>query len=732
MVSMTAAAVAMAALAAIRRRPRRRLINSLRQNRRTQVTGIQQIVDLLFSSGPKSEAEAQTFAELKQVSIGVGLAVTGLFFYPLQIISMIVLFPIMSGTFKTAYRHLVHERRASADVLNAIFLAATLAGGFLFALSIGGWFVVLVKWLAIKTEDHAKHGIIDLFGQQIRSVWMLVDGVEVEVPVEQVQTGDLIIIYAGQMAPMDGAIVQGHASIDQHMLTGEAQPAEKGPGDRVLAATIVLAGRIVVQVEKAGDETTAAQIGRILTDTSDFKESLVARATIFNDSIALPFILASGLLMPFLGVERALGVLMSTPGYRMVLYGPLSMLSYLHLAAQQGILIKDGRSLELLDEVDTVVFDKTGTLTLDQPYVSAIHTWAGFTEERVLAYAAAAEAPQSHPVASAILQAAAALGIITEAVDAAEYEIGYGIQARLGGHTVRVGSRRFMSMHAIPIPSAAEILQEDVHNAGHSMVMVSVDRTLVGAIVLQPTLRPEAETIVRQLRARGLQLYIISGDHEAPTQQLADQLGVDGYFAQILPKDKADLVRQLQAEGRKVCFVGDGINDSIALKTANVSISLHGAATIAIDTAQIVLMKGNLAQLPAIFTLADEFVANMRVNFLAATLPCVVIIGGALFLGWGLTTNLVLYQISVPFALYNTVRPLLHQKGRADAEEQTHLAEQTHAAVLNGQVVSLPAQPSSPELFVNGIVPPAMARVPQSATQQSSKKAVSERKITHD
>lgn len=676
MASMTAAA------AAIRRKPRRRLIDSFRQNRLAQVTGVQQIVDLLFSSGPKSEAEAQTFAELKQVSVGLGLAATGLFFYPLQIIGMIVLLPIMSGPFKTAYSHLVHERRVSADVLNAIFLAATLASGFLFALSIGGWFVVLVKWLAIKTEDHTKQGIVDLFGQQIRSVWMLVNGAEVEVPVEQVQTGDLIIIHAGQMAPMDGVIVEGHASVDQHMLTGEAQPAEKGPGDRVLAATIVLAGRTVVQVEKAGDETTAAQIGRILTDTDDFKESLVARATIFNDSIALPFILASGLLLPFLGVERALGVLMSTPGYRMVLYGPLSMLSYLHLAAQQGILIKDGRSLELLEGVDTVVFDKTGTLTLEKPYVSAIHTWAGFTEEKVLAYAAAAEARQSHPIARAILQAAATQGIITDAVDTAEYEIGYGIQVRLDGHTVRVGSRRFMSMHAIEIPLAAESLQEDLHHAGHSMVMVSVDGILVGAIVLQPTLRPEAETIVRQLRARGLQLYIISGDHKAPTQQLADQLGVDGYFAEVLPEDKADLVRQLQAEGRKVCFVGDGINDSIALKTANVSISLHGATTIAIDTAQIVLMEGNLAQLPAIFTLSDEFAANMRVNFLAATLPCVLILGGAIFLGWGVTTNLILYQISVPFALYNTVRPLLRQKGRAAANEQAQIAGQIHATML--------------------------------------------------
>jgi len=555
------------------------------------------------------------------------------------------------------------------DVLTAILLSGMIANGFLLSLLIGGWFVVLVRWLAIKTEDHSKQGIIDLFGQQLRSVWLVVDDVEVEVPVEEVQAGDHVVIHAGQMIPMDGLILAGHASIDQHMLTGEAQPAEKEPGDRVLAATLVLAGRIVVRVEKTGDETTAAQIGRILTDTRDFKESLVTRATTFNDRIALPCIALSGLALPFLGIEGALSVLMSTPGHRMVFYGPLSMLSYLHLAAQHGILIKDGRSLELLEDVDTVVFDKTGTLTLDQPHVYKLYACTGFTEETVLAYAAAAEAKQSHPIARAILQAAAAHGIQPVGVEASQYEIGYGIQVQIDGCTVRVGSRRFMEMYAIPIAPDLETLYEELHHAGHSLVMVSVGAVLAGAIVLQPTLRPEAETVIRQLRAQGLQLYILSGDHEAPTRRLADHLKMDGYFAEVLPEEKADRIKHLQAQGRKVCFVGDGINDSIALKTAYVSISLHGATTIAIDTAQIVLMKNSLAQLPLVFTLANEFSANMRLNFLAALFPGALILAGTIFLGWGLTVNTLLYQISVPFALYNTMRPLLQQKVRTTQNE---------------------------------------------------------------
>ncbi len=666
-----------------------RLVDHLMQTALPYSEQIRHIWEIFVGSTAKSAAEQQVLAELKLVTLGTGLAVGGFFWYPLQLAGVLCLLPTMKEVFIAAYRHVVHERRATGELLSAVFLAAALGGGLWFPLNVGGLFLVLTKWLAVKTEDQSKQGIIDLFGQQIRAVWLLVDDVEVEVPVERVQPGDRIVIHAGQMAPMDGVIVEGHASIDQHMLTGEAQPAEKGPGDPVLAATIILTGHITVEVEKAGEATTAAQIGRILTDTSDFKASLVARATEFNDRMALPFLLLGALTLPFIGLDRALGVLTGTPGYRMVLYGPLSMLSYLHLAAQHSILIKDGRSLELLQEIDTVVFDKTGTLTLDQPYVSGIYASEGFSETEVLTYAAAAETKQSHPLARAILEAATAQGITTPPIDDAAYEMGYGIQVRLEGKTILVGSRRFMVMHEIALAATVEALQDEVHHAGHSLVMVAVDGILAGAITLQPILRPEAKTIVQQLRTRGLQLYIISGDHDAPTRQLADELGMDGYFAEVLPEDKADLVKQLQAQGRKVCFVGDGINDSIALKRANVSISLHGATTIAIDTAQIVLMDGDLAQLPQIFTLADEFAANMRVNFLAATVPCIVIIGGALFLGWGLLPSLILYQVSVPFALYNTVRPLWAQKRQANVPTHIDTAYRSNVSALLPDITSV-------------------------------------------
>jgi len=338
------------------------------------------------------------------------------------------------------------------------------------------------------------------------------------------------------------------------------------------------------------------------------------------------------------------------------------MLSYLQVAAQRGILVKDGRALEALDEVDTVLFDKTGTLTLEQPTVSRVLCYNGVAEPEILRYAAAAEAKQSHPIARAILQAAHDHGLDLPLLEDAQYKVGYGLKTQIEGRTTRVGSVRFMSAEQIAVPAEVAVQQAASHTAGNSLVLVALDGEVVGAIELQPTLRPEARQIISNLHARGIQTAIISGDNEAPTQRLAAELGIDRYFAEVLPEDKANLVTQLQEEGHKVCFVGDGINDSIALKSADVAVSLRGATTIATDMAEIVFMDGTLGQLPTLFELADDFAANMRTNLLAAVVPGAIGIVGTFFFGWGMTLCVLLNQGSSPAGIYNAVRPMLEER----------------------------------------------------------------------
>lgn len=390
---------------------------------------------------------------------------------------------------------------------------------------------LLIHILIRKTEDHSKRSLTNLFGEQPRSIWVLVDDVEVEIPFEKLERNAIIVISAGQMIPVDGTIIAGTASIDQHRLTGESQPVEKGIGDAVIASTVLLAEKIHVQTEKTGKQTVAAQIGQILEQTTDFKTTMRSRGEIISDRLTIPTLAISALAYPFLGSSSALAVLSNTIGYKMRVFAPIGMLSFLHIASEKGILIKDGRSLELLNQIDTFVFDKTGTLTMEQPHVSGIHPCAEIGESDLLRYAAAAEYGQTHPIARAILSAARTQELALPAIEDAKYEIGYGIQVQLTERAIRVGSHKFMAMEGISIPESMHALQERCHAQGHSVVMVAFDDQLVGAIELQPTIRPEVKQVIRELHDRNIATYIISGDQEQPTQRLAQTLRIDHYFA---------------------------------------------------------------------------------------------------------------------------------------------------------------------------------------------------------
>lgn len=618
---------------------------------------------------------------------GLSLATAGMFISPLFYFPTVVcILYSWLITIRKAYHKFIEENRIDFRIVWVLTLFMTFSSGLIWTAALGTIFTAFATYLAAKTENHSKQNIINLFDRQTRTAWLLINGVEVEKPIEQVRMDDIVVVYAGQVIPVDGELTMGTATIDQHMLTGEAQPAEKGVGDKVLATTVVLAGRIHVKVEEAGDATVAAEITRMLSQTTDFKRTLQSRTERWLNRICLPIIGLSLLAWPLAGISGAAAVLWYYPGGRMLSFGPLSMLTYLQIAAQRRILVKDGRALEVLHEIDTVVFDKTGTLTLEQPTLIRIIGYNGYDHESgerdLLRYAAAAEAKQSHPIALAILQAAAEQGLALPPLADAQYKVGYGLKTEIDSHIIWVGSFRFMTMEGIAVPPELIALQAESQIQGHSLVLVALSDKVVeaeisnvevtnakvtsakviGAIELQPTIRPEVKEIIRSLHKRDIKTVIISGDHETPTHQLATKLGIERYFAEVLPEDKAKLVEQLQAEGHKVCFIGDGINDSLALRAADVSVSLRGATTIATDMAEIVFMDGTLSQLTMLFTLADEFAANMRFNFLAATIPGVVGIAGTLLFSWGLTLSVLLSQCSMPVGIYNALKPLIDER----------------------------------------------------------------------
>jgi Cu2+-exporting ATPase len=351
---------------------------------------------------------------------------------------------------------------------------------------------------------------------------------------------------------------------------------------------------------------------------------------------------------------------------------PIAMLSSLTLSAEHGILVKDGRALELLEGVDTFLFDKTGTLTRERPEVGRVLTFGAHPEAEIVRWAAAAERKFSHPIARAIVDKAAALGLTLPAIDDSKYHVGYGITVGIGGHTVRVGSARFMKHEGITLPAALDKELEAAHDEGNSLVMVGIDDALGGAIELVAAERPEAAAVIAGLRARGAKhLAIISGDHEQPTRRLAERLGMDRYFAEVLPQDKAKYVEQLQREGRSVCFIGDGVNDSIALKTANVSISLRGASSVATDTAQVVFMEDNLRKLLALKDISRELHRNIRTSWSLILVPNLLCIAGAFVAGFGVMHSMVFNQIGGMLAIGNGLLPLRKAaKLRAASEQQ--------------------------------------------------------------
>ena len=581
--------------------------------------------------------------------------------------------------YKQGFEDLFYKKKVTTVVVDTILAVGSLSytvltPSILVIGTAGGLLMAFNNKIVTQSKDNTRKSLTNLFGEQPKYLWIVKDGIEIEVPFESVQADDLVVVDAGQMIPVDGTIYDGVASIDQHMLTGESQPAEKGTGDLVFAATVVLSGKIYIQVEKTGVETAAAQIGHILTETSSFTSSVQLRGQEIADQAALPTLLSSGLTLPFFGADKALAVLFSGIGYNMRILGPLSVLNYLQVTARQGILIKDGRALEQVSKIDTIVFDKTGTLTLEQPHVGTIYSYNGYTEQELLTYAAAAEERQAHPIARAIREEAQERQLELPSISEASYEIGYGIQVTLDEKLIRVGSNRFMAMESIAMPEEITSVAKEAHQQGHTLVYVAIDEQFAGAIELVPTVRPEAKRIVNHIRQLGIEMYIISGDHERPTRALAEELGIEHYFAETLPENKADHIERLQEEGKFVCFIGDGINDAIALKKAQVSISLRGASTIATDTAQIILMDKTLNQLEELFTISQQFESNMHMNLISTVVPGVIIIGGALlgFVGYAGAT--ALFFIGMGAGVINAMRPLFNTpENRENAAKVVHL-----------------------------------------------------------
>ncbi len=633
-----------------------------------------QIIEILDGALVNAEHPGQLDKldlDLTICTTSVPLAMAAQFAVPALLPGALALFAYTTiPSFRRAYHVLFQERRLGVDLLDSIVVMGCLASLQVFPGAILAWSLSFGRYLVRRTEDNSKKLLLGAFGKQPRYVWLLQDGQEVQVALDRLQKGDIVVVNTGEVVPVDGVIVDGLAMIDQQALTGESTPAEKGLGDTVFASTLMVAGKVQVAVEKSGSETATAKIAQILNDTAGYTLASQHRGEKLADKAVIPTLALGGLALATMGPPGAVAVINSDLGTGIRMAAPLAMLSTLALCAQKGVLVKDGRALDLLCEVDTVLFDKTGTLTRERPEVGRMLAVNGFESEQILGFAAAAERRFHHPIALAILQKAEELGLEPPPTDRTQYKVGYGITVGIDGRRVRVGSRRFMEMEGVRLPPDVEAALDTAHREGHTMVMVAVDDEFGGAIELRASVRPEVRGIVQGLRARGIKhLAIISGDHDAPTRKLAEELGMDRYFAQVLPSEKADYVEKLQKEGRKVCFVGDGINDAIALKMADVSISLRGATSIATDTAHVVFMEQGLGKLCELRDIARDLERNVRNSWLMILAPNAACIAGVFTLGFGIGASVVTNNVAALAALANGIWPM-RRVARLEAERR--------------------------------------------------------------
>jgi len=568
--------------------------------------------------------------------------------------------------FKLGEKQLLKRRTIGHDVLFTFYIILCFATHQEALLTISIFFYHAGLKLLAKNQELSEPIITNIFKQQPSKIWILKEGVEIEVPLLDVMVDDIVAVRAGEVVPIDGTIIEGMAMIDQHALTGESQPVEKEVGEQVLASTLIVSGQIQVKVEKAGHETTIHKISEILNNTAAYTTFIQLKGERWANLISIPIFGLTILAIPTLGLLGAATVSQSGFGNRIRVLAPLGTLNYLHLAFSNGLFIKDGRAIEELRKVDTVLFDKTGTLTNEQPEVRQIFVCDdNYNSNDILTYAAAAERKLTHPLAGAILKKAEESNIVLPPIDDSKYQIGYGITVNLNNQIIRVGSVRFMKMEGIMVPEMIEEVIKRSHIEGHSLVIVAINDQVGGAVEIQSALRSEVTNIISGLRQRGIKhISIVSGDHQHPTQMLAESLGVDNYFYEVLPQQKADIVEQLQQQGKTVCFIGDGVNDAIAMKKANVSISLRGATEVATDTAQVVLMDGSLSHLCDLFDISRNLNSNLLRTLTIVILPSLINLSGAFLLGLRMVGSTIITNTGFALALGNTMLPVLQHKSK--------------------------------------------------------------------
>jgi P-type Cu2+ transporter len=554
---------------------------------------------------------------------------------------------------------LATRRRLNGDVLEASTLGLLIARRNLTSAALLTWVRAVGELVVARSIVKAKTSLSDVVGVPERAVIRRTGGHREPVDVAALHAGDVVVVTTSQRIPVDGTIVGGEALVNQQSMTGEALPVECLAGDRVFAATTVEHGEIEIRAEQLGSRTAVGRIVRAIEVAASEKPDIQLFAERLADREVWRTLALAGLGGAFSrSFDAAMAILVADYGTAARVGIPTAILTSLRRAAGEGILVKGPRTLERLARVDTIVFDKTGTLTLGTLHVTRIVSYdRALDDAELVRLAAAAEQGFTHPVARAVGRLARERRIVVPPVTKTESALGLGVDVLVEGRRVLIGSRRFMEQQRVRLERARED-ETAAHAVGASPIFVAIDDRLAGMLELQDQLRDDAPDAVRALRARKMRnVIMLSGDHPEPSRVIANSLGLRHHYAELLPEDKARLVRELKAEGRVVAMVGDGVNDALGLQAADVGMAVPGGAAIAAEAADIVLLSGGLDRVVRAIDLARESIVAVRQTLGVAARANLGVVGLASF-GWArpLTSILLSHGTTVAAAVVTAAR----------------------------------------------------------------------------
>ncbi|ETI67347.1 heavy metal translocating P-type ATPase [Neobacillus vireti] len=484
--------------------------------------------------------------------------------------------------------------------------------------------IILGKLFEAKAKGRSSEAIKKLMGLQAKTATVVRNGIELEIPIEEVVAGDLLYIKPGEKIPVDGKIIEGHSAVDESMLTGESVPVDKSIGDEVIGATLNKNGFLQIEATKVGRDTALAQIIKVVEEAQGSKAPIQRLADKIS-GVFVPIVVAIAVITFIIwyvwvapgdfadALEKMIAVLVIACPCALGLATPTSIMAGSGRAAEYGILFKGGEHLEMTHRVATVVLDKTGTVTNGTPILTDILNEDSFVEEEFLALVGSAEKQSEHPLAQAIVKGIKDKGISLKDVTEFEAIPGFGITAIVDGKQILVGTRKLMNKYKVEINNAL-VQMDELEKAGKTAMLAAIDGQYAGTVAVADTIKETSKTAISRLKKMGLDVIMITGDNQQTAKAIAAEAAIEHVIAEVLPEGKADEIKKLQAEGKKVAMVGDGINDAPALAIADIGMAIGTGTDVAMEASDITLIRGDLNSIADAIFMSKKTITNIKQN----------------------------------------------------------------------------------------------------------------------